>query len=38
MDEKEKHMIPDRIVEVIHGPAVMYVGTRDESSTPLKHM
>lgn len=27
-------MIPDRIVEVIHGPAVMHAGTRDEKLRP----
>jgi hypothetical protein len=29
-------MIPDRIVEVIHGPAVMYAGTRDERLRPAQ--
>jgi hypothetical protein len=29
-------MIPDRIVEVIHGPAWMYAGTRDESLHPAQ--
>ena len=27
-------MIPDRIVEVIHGPAFMHAGTRDEKLRP----
>lgn len=27
-------MIPDRVVEVIHGSAIMYVGTRDEELRP----
>jgi hypothetical protein len=27
-------MIPDRVVEVIHGPAWMYVATRDETLRP----
>jgi hypothetical protein len=29
-------MIPDRIVEVIHGPAVMYAGTRNERLYPAQ--
>ncbi len=29
-------MIPDRIVEVIHGPAWMYAGTRDERLCPAQ--
>jgi len=29
-------MIPDRIAEVIHGPAVMYAGTRDERLCPAQ--
>lgn len=29
-------MIPDRIVEAIHGPAVMYAGTRDERLCPAQ--
>jgi hypothetical protein len=29
-------MIPDRIVEVIHGPAFMHVGTRDERLHPTQ--
>jgi hypothetical protein len=29
-------MIPDRIIEVIHGPAVMYAGTRDERLRPAQ--
>jgi len=32
----EGHMIPDRVVEVIHGPAVMYAGTRDERLRPAQ--
>jgi len=29
-------MIPDRIVEVIHGPAWLYAGTRDEELCPAQ--
>ena len=29
-------MIPDRIVEVIHGPAFMHAGTRDERLCPAQ--
>jgi hypothetical protein len=29
-------MLSDRIVEVIHGPPVMYVGTRDERLRPAR--
>lgn len=29
-------MIPDRIVEVLHGPAVMYAGTRNERLYPAQ--
>jgi hypothetical protein len=29
-------MIPDRIIEVIQGPAVMYVGTRNEKLYPAQ--
>src|SRR5262245_8447321 len=29
-------MIPDRVVEVIHGPAVMYAGTRNERLHPAQ--
>jgi len=29
-------LIPDRIVEVLHGPAVMFVGTRDEKLHPAQ--
>ncbi|MGE0681451.1 MAG: pyridoxamine 5'-phosphate oxidase family protein [Candidatus Binatia bacterium] len=29
-------LIPDRIVEAIHGPAVMYIGTRDERLRPAQ--
>jgi len=29
-------MIPDRVVETIHGAAVMYVGTRDERLRPAQ--
>src|SRR5690606_34841865 len=29
-------MIPDRIVEVIHGPAVLYAVTRDERLRPTQ--
>lgn len=29
-------MIPDRIVEVVHGPAVMYIGTRNERLYPAQ--
>ncbi len=29
-------MIPDRIVDVIHGPPVMYAGTRDERLRPAR--
>ncbi|MFQ5973997.1 MAG: pyridoxamine 5'-phosphate oxidase family protein [Alphaproteobacteria bacterium] len=27
-------MIPDRVVEVLHGPAIMFVGTRDAGLRP----
>jgi hypothetical protein len=29
-------MIPDRVVEVIHGSAIMYAGTRDERLRPAQ--
>lgn len=29
-------MIPNRVVEVIHGPAVMYIGTRNERLHPAQ--
>ncbi|MGH7960760.1 MAG: pyridoxamine 5'-phosphate oxidase family protein [Candidatus Binatia bacterium] len=29
-------MLPDRIVDVIHGPAVMYVGTRNDRLHPAQ--
>ncbi len=29
-------MIPDRVVDVIHGPAVMYAGTRNERLYPAQ--
>jgi hypothetical protein len=33
---EEVQMIPDRIVEVLHGPAVMYAGTRNERLYPAQ--
>ena len=29
-------MIPDRVIEAIHGPAVMFVGTRNERLSPAQ--
>lgn len=29
-------MLPDRVIDVIHGPAIMYAGTRDERLRPAQ--